>query len=128
MTRLTPETPMERASYFVQVSHAGQPLPEILFQPAGVVHASLEPQPEHTIIRKERQQFTRLPESGAILFAVKTTLTYLADLPLEELQNMVKEMNSWPEDTAQYKGREHWGHVVLEHCRQREASEKVGGM
>ncbi|WEW54779.1 hypothetical protein PRK78_000204 [Emydomyces testavorans] len=120
MTRLTPETPMERASYFIQVSHPGQPLPEILFQPEGIIHTSIEPQPEHIIIRKERQSFTRLPTSGGILFAVRTSLTYLPDLPLDELQNMVKEINSWPEEMARYKGREHWGPVVFQHCKQRE--------
>ncbi|KMU72154.1 hypothetical protein CISG_00463 [Coccidioides immitis RMSCC 3703] len=124
MTRLAPEMPMERASYFIQVSRPGQQLPEILFQPDGVVHTDLEPQAEHLIIRKERQSFTRLPKSGALLFNVKTSLTYLPDLPLEELRNMVKEINSWPEDMAKYKGREHWGLVVHEHCKKRERDEE----
>ncbi|EFW20916.1 hypothetical protein D8B26_002798 [Coccidioides posadasii str. Silveira] len=123
MTRLAPEMPMERASYFIQVSRPGQQLPEILFQPDGVVHTDLEPQAEHLIIRKERQSFTQLPKSGAVLFNVKMSLTYLPDLPLEELRNMVKEINSWPEDMAKYKGREHWGLVVHEHCKKRERDE-----
>ncbi|KAI1965400.1 hypothetical protein LOZ58_001247 [Ophidiomyces ophidiicola] len=124
MTRLTLESPMERASYFIQVSYPEQSLSQILFQPEGIVHKDVEPRPEHIIVRKERQTFRRLSKSGGILFGVKTSLTYLPDLPLDELQNMVKEINSWPEDMARYKGRDHWGHIVLGHCKRREEGHK----
>lgn len=108
---------MERASYFIQVTHPDESLPSILFQPDGIVHRNLNPQPEHIIVRRERQLFTRLPRSGGIIFAVKTSLTPLPDLPHDDLANLVTEMQSWPEDIARYKGREHWGDTVVKFCR-----------
>lgn len=116
---MTAATPMERASYFVQVTYPGEPMPSILFQPNGVVHENLHPRPEHIIVRKERQGFSRLPKSGAILFTVKTSLTPLPELPLDEMESLVTELQSWPEDTARYKGRDHWGDVVVALCQER---------
>jgi hypothetical protein len=104
---------MERASYFVQVTHPGEAKHSILFQPEGVVHKNLDPQPDDLILRKERQTFVKLPRSGAILFGVKTSVTPLRDVPLDELENLVTEVRSWPDDTAEYKGRDHWGPAVV---------------
>ena len=111
---------MERASYFIQVTQPRESLSSILFQPEGVVHGNPNPRPEDIIVRRERQTFTRLPKSGGIIFGVKTSLTLLVELPDDELENLVVELQSWPEDTAQYKGRPHWESVVVEVCRQRQ--------
>ena len=110
---------MERPSYFIQVTHSDEPMPSVLFQPHGVVHENLHPRPEHIIVRKERQGFNRLPKTGTILFTVKTSLTPLPELPLDELENLVTELQGWPEDTARYKGRDHWGDAVVDLCRER---------
>lgn len=111
---------MERASYFVQVTEPGESLSSILFQPDGVVHCNQNPRPEDIVVRRERQTFVSLPNSGGIVFGVKTSLTPLLELPLDELENLVVEMQSWPDDTALYKGREQWGSIIEELCRQRQ--------
>ena len=110
---------MERPSYFIQVTHPEEPMPSVLFQPNGVVHENLHPRPEHIIVRKERQGFNRLPKTGTILFTVKTTLTPLPELSLDELENLVTELQSWPEDTARYRGRDRWGDAAVDLWRER---------
>jgi hypothetical protein len=55
-----------------------------------------------------------LPKTGTILFGVKTYLTTLDQLPMQELENLAKEMRSWPEYVGEYKGKDVWGAKVLE--------------
>jgi hypothetical protein len=110
---------MERSNYFVEVTTPGESLCSTLFRPISLSSKGFEPQPEHIIIRRERQTFRRLRKSGGILFTVKTTLTALDELPLDELQNLAKEIESWPEGIGRYKGRDGWGQMVLEFCRLR---------
>lgn len=123
MTRLTAHSPMERSSYFIQVIQPDEQWTSILFQPDGLLEDHVTPTPELIIVRRERQTFTRLPRSGGILFTVKTTLTFLPELPLEELQNLVKETEKWPEEMAKYKGRPYWGQAVVNFCKERERLE-----
>jgi hypothetical protein len=112
---------MERSNYFVEVYRPDESLSSILFRPISLVHKNFEPQPEHITIRRERQVFRKLPKSGGIIFSVKTSLTTLDQLSLEELQNLAKEIESWPEEVGKYKGRDSWGVKVLEFCQQRVA-------
>ncbi|OJD11647.1 hypothetical protein AJ78_07617 [Emergomyces pasteurianus Ep9510] len=113
LSRLTVDSPMERSSYFIQVTEAGESLSSILFQPVGLGHGDVEPRPENILVRRERQTFRRLPKSRAIVFGVKTSLTRLEELSLEELSNLVTEINSWPDAVGKYKGRDHWGSAVI---------------
>ncbi|EFR04001.1 hypothetical protein MGYG_07005 [Nannizzia gypsea CBS 118893] len=125
MARLTPESPMERSSYFVQVIQPGERWESILFQPDGLLQDHTVPTPDRVLIRRERQTFSRLPETNGILFTVKTTVTFLEDLPLAELQLLAKDIESWPEDMAAYKGRSHWGETISNFCRAKEATYDV---
>ncbi|OAX81480.1 hypothetical protein ACJ72_04185 [Emergomyces africanus] len=113
LSRLTVDSPMERSSYFIQVTEAGESLSSILFQPVGLGHGHVEPRPGNILIRRERQTFRRLPKSKAIVFGVKTSLTRLEELSLEELSNLVIEIKSWPDAVGKYKGRDHWGSAVI---------------
>ncbi|KAK2871642.1 hypothetical protein FQN49_002978 [Arthroderma sp. PD_2] len=122
MARLTPESPMERSSYFVQVLQPNEPWESIFFQPEGLLQDHTKPIPERVLIRRERQTFTRLPKTNGILFTVKTTVTFLQDLPLAELQLLAKDFSNWPEDMAAYKGRSHWGETILNFCQAKEAA------
>ncbi|OAL71957.1 hypothetical protein A7D00_3989 [Trichophyton violaceum] len=125
MARLTPESPMERSSYFVQVIQSNEPWESIFFQPEGLLQDHTIPTPERVLIRRERQTFNRLPKTNGILFTVKTTVSFLEDLPLSELQLLAKDIESWPEDMAAYKGRSHWGETISNFCRVKEATYDV---
>lgn len=114
---------MERSNYFVEVKRPNETLSDILYRPGSLCEKGpSNPSPEEIIIRRERQTFRRLPRTGAIVFGVKTYLTTLDQLPLQELENLVTEMQSWPEHVGQYKGRDVWGVKVLEFYKDR-----VGG-
>lgn len=109
---------MERSNYFVEVKGANEDLYSTLFRPDALSEENPIPRPCDIIIRRERQTFRKLPQSGALLFGVKTTLTTLDELPIEELRNLVREMDSWPEEVANYKGKDIWGPPVLDFCKQ----------
>ncbi|KAJ9368427.1 hypothetical protein DTO282E5_6895 [Paecilomyces variotii] len=126
LARLTPESPMERSNYFVELKGPNEGLYSTLFRPDGLSEATPSPRPCDIIIRRERQTFRKLPQSGALLFGVKTTLTTLEELPREELHNLVREMETWPEEVASYKGKDIWGDSVLHFCQQTIGLPQVG--
>lgn len=119
LNRLTPTNPMERSNYFVEVKRPDENLFEILYRPSSLSEPNPNPAPEDIVIRRERQTFRRLPRTGALVFGVKTALTTLDELPMQELQNLAKEIRSWPDYVAEYKGSEVWGAKALEFCEQR---------
>ncbi|KAK1144685.1 hypothetical protein N8T08_004989 [Aspergillus melleus] len=116
LTRLTPSSPMERSNYFVEVKRPGEDLFEILYRPTTLSENNPNPSPQDIVIRRERQTFRRLPRTGTIVFGVKTILTTLDELPMQELQNLAKEIRSWPDYVGEYKGAEVWGAKALEFC------------
>lgn len=68
------------------------------------------------VIRRERQTFTRLERTGAIVFTVRTRMGRLESLGLQELNGLRKEVRAWPDDVAKYRRRELWGEVLLGFC------------
>jgi hypothetical protein len=115
---------MERSNYFVEVKAPNENLTDILYRPNSLCEKELSnPLPSEILIRRERQTFRRLPRTGAIVFGVKTYLTPLDELPMDELENLAKEMSSWPDYVGEYKGRDVWGTKVLEYHRQRAGEE-----
>lgn len=120
---------MERSNYFVEVKRPDEDLFEILYRPKALCEKALcDPSPEEIIIRRERQTFRRLPRTGAIVFGVKTYLTPINQLPMQELENLAKEMQSWPEYVSEYKGKDVWGAKVLEFYRNRAAVSSATSM
>ncbi|PYH95097.1 hypothetical protein BO71DRAFT_378204 [Aspergillus ellipticus CBS 707.79] len=131
LARLTPASPMERSNYFVEVKRPDEDLFEILYRPTSLSEDNPDPAPQDIVIRRERQTFRRLPRTGTIVFGVKTILTTLDELPMQELQNLAKEIKSWPEYVGEYKGREVWGAKALEFCEKKsqlyeQEKEKMG--
>lgn len=114
---------MERSNYFVEVKRPDENLSEILYRPNALCEKELSnPSPEEVIIRRERQTFRRLPRTGAIVFGVKTYLTPLNQLSMQELENFATEIKSWPEYVGKYKGKDVWGAKVLEYYKSRVAT------
>ncbi|KAJ5091196.1 hypothetical protein NUU61_006066 [Penicillium alfredii] len=128
LARLTPTSPMERSNYFIEIKRPNENLFEILYRPNTLCEKDLDnPSPQEIIIRRERQTFRRLPRTGAIVFGVKTYLTPLDELPMQELENLAKEMKSWPDYVGEYKGRNVWGRKVLEYCATRTSLDVLMG-
>lgn len=123
LNRLTPSSPMERSNYFVEVKRPDEDLFETLYRPTTLLEDNPNPSPEDIVVRRERQTFRRLPRTGTLVFGVKTFLTTLDELPMQELRNLVKEIKSWPDYVGEYKGREVWGAKALEFCEKRSREE-----
>ncbi|CAD6446508.1 d17da73b-b793-4efe-a376-d11816c436f8 [Sclerotinia trifoliorum] len=100
-THLTPRTCMERSNLFIQTT-------PILFQDAPEPPRS----PTHPLtasdiyVRRERQTFTRLPKSGAVLFTVRTYMEGLTELGFQEAESLAKQVRGWEREMGRYKG---WG-------------------
>lgn len=111
---------MERSTFFVQVARPGQSLSDIMcpLEAGGTVDPSMVGA-EDVLLRRERQAFRRLPKSDAVVFSVKTTITPLESLGSEDLLGFAKEVISWPDEVAAYKGRDIWGQCAMEFCKQK---------
>ncbi|TGO27713.1 hypothetical protein BPAE_0038g00590 [Botrytis paeoniae] len=110
-THLTPRTCMERSNLFIQAT-------PILFQdiPEAPPSPSFPLTPSDIYIRRERQTFTRLPKSNAVLFTVRTYMEKLVDLNSADAEAMAKQIRGWDGELARYKGVGIWGDVTLGYC------------
>ncbi|TGO51125.1 hypothetical protein BCON_0168g00100 [Botryotinia convoluta] len=110
-THLTPRTCMERSNLFIQAT-------PILFQyiPEALPSPSSPLIPSDIYIRRERQTFTRLPKSNAVLFTVRTYMEKLVDLNSADAEAMAKQIRGWDGELARYKGVGIWGDVTLGYC------------
>lgn len=105
---LSPKTAMERTSFFIQATKE-------LFQVASIdtpVDAASEIKLEDVTMRRERQTFTRLPKSNAVLFTVRTYMVPLVDLTHDELRVLRNQIRGWTEDVRAYKGYNVWGQMA----------------
>ncbi|KAK6595230.1 mannosyl transferase [Botrytis cinerea] len=121
-THLTPRTCMERSNIFIQTT-------PILFQdiPEAPPSPSFPLTPSDIYVRRERQTFTRLPKSNAVLFTVRTYMEKLVDQNIADMEAMAKQIRGWDGDLAKYKGVDIWGDVTLAYCDGK-VEEKLRGL
>lgn len=109
---LSPRTAMERTNLFIQTNPA-------LFwdAPEGETCKYEETvKIEEITVRRERQTFTRLPKSNAILFTVRTYMTPLISLGDEELRALRSQIAGWEADMKTYKAHHLWGPKLEQWC------------
>ncbi|KAL3420615.1 hypothetical protein PVAG01_07060 [Phlyctema vagabunda] len=109
---LSPNSCMERTNTFVQTS-------TVLFadEPAHMFPQRASLMPEHVQVRRERQTFTRLVGTDAILFTVRTFMRPLTELDLDETRAFAEMVRGWEEgEMGKYKGSEVWGETALRWC------------
>jgi hypothetical protein len=114
---------MERYAYFIQIDQRHCDLATLLFvpepadfYPAAVMHQLT---PADVIVRRERQSFRRLLQSGAVLFTVHTSIHWLVEMSDDELAGLAEQIRGWDADQADYRQREAWGECVLRYCDER---------
>jgi len=103
---------MERSNVFVQTS-------PILFQDAPESEPPKTLTPADIYVRRERQTFSRLEKSQAVLFTVRTYMKPLQKLELDELTGLASQIRGWEPALARYKGIDVWGDVALKWCDER---------
>lgn len=109
---LSPKTAMERVNLFIQTT------PEY-FQDEPETISAPDLKVENITVRRERQTFTRLEKTGAVLFTVRTFMTPLVELNDEELTALRSQIWGWEDAMKEYKGWSLWGKKLTEWCEGR---------
>ncbi|KAK0510896.1 hypothetical protein JMJ35_006448 [Cladonia borealis] len=74
---------------------------------------------EDVYLRVERQILTRLPQSRAVVFTVKTYMTPLTDVRVEGSgPQLLAAVKAWPKKVAFYKRRPYWFNQVCEYLEE----------
>lgn len=119
--RLEPKDMWERANWSVQTNNvlfkldshharAGEEVKELTMDDIDFDNACF--------LRCERQVFTRLPKSRAIIMLVRTYLTPIKQVRAEGLgEIMAHAIESLPADLGFYKRRQEWGSAVKQYLR-----------
>ena len=108
---------MERTNLFIQSNpHLFSDAPETPSDREGEAKKIM---PEDLRVRRERQTFTRLEKTGAVLFTVRTYMQPLEDLEEEEAVALVHQVRGWEEEIRVYKGWDVWGKAFSEWCEKR---------
>ncbi|TVY46352.1 hypothetical protein LOCC1_G003615 [Lachnellula occidentalis] len=111
---LSAKTAMERTNLFIQSNpDLFSDAPEI---PAGHEKRTM---PQELQVRRERQTFTRLEKTGAVLFTVRTYMQPLDDLEDEEAVALIHQVRGWEEEIKVYKGWDVWGQAFEKWCEKR---------
>ncbi|PMD55740.1 uncharacterized protein K444DRAFT_645446 [Hyaloscypha bicolor E] len=107
---LSPKTSMERTNLFIQTTpDLFQDAPEKITEGEIIM-------PKRLMVRRERQTFMRLANTGAVLFTVRTYMTPLVELGVEELKALKSQVMGWEEEIKVYKGWGIWGEPLLRRC------------
>jgi dimethylamine monooxygenase subunit A len=109
VARLRADRPVWRRNWFVH------PDPE-LHQPVPGRPPDPRPAPPEGLwLRSERQTLRRLPETGAVLFTIRTqqvTLAAVVDRP-DIARSMADVIEAWPEPIVRYRGAAPWRRAVV---------------
>ena len=97
---LSPDRPLVRCNWLVH----GDPE---LFRPLGREgeDASRSEPVEDLYLRTERQTLVRLPQTGAVVFGIKTSVTPLEKLTDDAMQALLKELSELSLETLEYSER-----------------------
>ncbi|KAL2062994.1 hypothetical protein VTL71DRAFT_6066 [Oculimacula yallundae] len=112
---LSHKTAMERTNVFIQTTpHLFQDAPDALDNMQETVLTL-----DDLKIRRERQTFTRLEHTGAVLFTVRTFMEPLYQLGDDELSALRHQVLGWDEEVRVYKGGDIWGPLLMQYCEER---------
>ena len=71
------------------------------------------------MVRYEKQVWSRMPASGAILLTTRTKIKNLTDLTVDELVELKQKIKKCPKELAEFKGRFLWEKMVAMYIRER---------
>lgn len=126
-TRLAPNQFVTRSNFSVQThsqffvddSNKGHNLPEGFVQkPLDRKDLDFDNQVHY---RSERQVLTKLPQTGAIVFSIRTYLTPMVTLKSESdeiRENFIGAINRFPDDIKLYKRAAEWAPAVTEYLKE----------
>jgi hypothetical protein len=131
--RVKPEAPVLRNNYFIQVDDELSWSPSIGSEDSdgiGWYTAEKNKAIEHHWFRSERQSLRRLPQSGGVVFTIRTYFHPVTEICREPYVpgRLASAVRSWGDDVAQYKGRERYGDVLLEYLDGKHEEQVANGL
>ncbi|KAF5017530.1 hypothetical protein F66182_10531 [Fusarium sp. NRRL 66182] len=131
--RLRPESVYNRNNYFLQVddslawswSIGSEDAPSATWSTADKDKAI-----ENHMFRSERQSLRRLPKTGAVVFTIRTYFHPVTDIAKEDYVpgRLASAVRSWDDEVANYKGRQKYGHVLLEYLDREHEKQLARGL
>ncbi|KAL4934246.1 dolichyl-P-Man:Man(6)GlcNAc(2)-PP-dolichol alpha-1,2-mannosyltransferase [Aspergillus undulatus] len=131
--RLKPEDPVVRNNYFIQVDGSLPWSYSIGSEDAETVSwntAEKDKAIEHHYFRSERQSLRRLPNSGGVVFTIRTYFEPVTGIVEEPYVpgRLASAIRSWGDDVSRYKGREKYGDVLLEYLDAKHEEQVKAGL
>ncbi|KAJ5678576.1 uncharacterized protein N7477_004209 [Penicillium maclennaniae] len=133
--KLTPDKPVERNNFFIQLddglhwSHRmGEQTGSEVASWATANSKGLSVEEIH--FRSERQTLRRLPRSKAIVFTIRTyfePVTKLAQEP-HVPGRLAEAIRSWDETVSFYKGKSHWDKLLLPYLDKQDQLQRENGI
>ncbi|KAJ5195484.1 Protein of unknown function DUF3445 [Penicillium cinerascens] len=133
--KLTPDKPVERNNFFIQLddglhwSHRmGEQSGSEVASGATANSKGLSVQEIH--FRSERQTLRRLPRSKVIVFTIRTyfePVTKLAQEP-HVPGRLAEAFRSWDETVSFYKGKSHWDKILLPYLDEQDQLQRQNGI
>lgn len=131
--RMRPQDPVLRHNYFVQVDEAlpwsysigSEDAVEVSWNTAEKNRAI-----ENHFFRSERQSLRRLPNSGAVVFTIRTYFEPVTEIVKEPFVpgRLASAVRSWGDDVSRYKGKEKYEEVLLEFLDRMHEEQVRGGL
>lgn len=130
--RLTCDKPVVRNNYFIQTDSELGWSTSIGDENTDVVGWNTAPEAttiDQLYFRSERQSLRRLPNSGGVVFTVRTYFLPITEMCEEPYipRRLLDGIESWGEDVREYRGYEKFKSVILPYLREKaEEQEKRG--
>ncbi|KAJ5817184.1 hypothetical protein N7447_009417 [Penicillium robsamsonii] len=135
MLKLTPDKPVERNNFFIQLDD-GLHWSHRMGDQQGTEVASWATANgkgltiDEIHFRSERQTLRRLPRSGAILFTIRTYFEPVTKLAQEPHipGRLAEAIRNWDETVSYYKGKSSWDKILMPYLEEQERVQKEQGL
>ncbi|CAI7649155.1 unnamed protein product [Penicillium viridicatum] len=135
MLKLTPDKPVERNNFFIQLDD-GLHWSHRMGDQQGTEVASWATANgkgltiDEIHFRSERQTLRRLPRSGAILFTIRTYFEPVTKLAQEHYipGRLAEAIRNWDETVSYYKGKSSWDKILMPYLDEQDRLQKERGL
>ncbi|KAJ5153830.1 Protein of unknown function DUF3445 [Penicillium coprophilum] len=135
MLKLTPDKPVERNNFFIQLDD-GLHWSHRMGDQQGTEVASWATANgkgltiDEIHFRSERQTLRRLPRSGAILFTIRTYFEPVTKLAQEPHipGRLAEAIRNWDETVSYYKGKSSWDKILMPYLEEQDRLQKEQGL
>ncbi|CAG8307553.1 unnamed protein product [Penicillium nalgiovense] len=135
MLKLTPDKPVERNNFFIQLDD-GLHWSHRMGEQQGTEVASWATANGKDLaideihFRSERQTLRRLPRSGAILFTIRTYFEPMTKLAQEPYipGRLLEAIQNWDETVSYYKGKSSWEKILMPYLDEQNRLQQERGL